>query len=105
MLLDSIEHAEDDMQHRQLREQRVEAERILAEADRQLTAHADLLDAQERAVIDAAVAEVKRAAAADDHLAVKERISALDEASRPFIERVMNRALSQAVAGHSVEEY
>ncbi|HET9451606.1 MAG TPA: Fe-S protein assembly chaperone HscA [Aggregicoccus sp.] len=105
MLLDSIEHAEDDIMARQLREQRVDAERVLAEAERQLSSHADLLQADERARIDAAVAHVREVARGADHLALKESVHALDETCKPFIERVMNRALTQAVAGHSVEEY
>jgi molecular chaperone HscA len=105
MLLDSIERAEDDIQARQLREQRVDAERVLAEADRQLAAHADLLQQDERARIDAAMAHVREVARGKDHLALKDSVHALDETCKPFIERVMNRALTQAVAGHSVEEY
>ena len=30
--------------------------------------------------------------------------TALDELAKPFIERVMNRAMTQALAGHSVEQ-
>lgn len=105
MLLDSIDYAEQDMQLRQLREQRVEADRILGEAQKQLSQHADLLAEGERSELEAAMNDVRKAAQGDAHLAVKEAITALDDRSRPFIERVMNRALSQAVAGHSVEEY
>ncbi len=105
MLLDSIDHAEDDMQRRQLREQRVDAERILAEAERQLGQHGDLLNAEERATIDAAMAKLREVAKGEDPHLLKQTIHALDETSRPFIERVMNRAITQAVAGHSVEEY
>ncbi|ATB49242.1 Fe-S protein assembly chaperone HscA [Corallococcus macrosporus] len=105
MLLDSIDHAEDDIQARQVREQRVDAERVLAEADRQLGEHGSLLQDGERAVIDAAIARVRELMKGDDHLKLKEAVHALDEASRPFIERVMNQAITQVVAGHSVEDY
>ncbi|MCY1002280.1 Fe-S protein assembly chaperone HscA [Myxococcus sp. MISCRS1] len=105
MLLDSIEYAEDDIQARQLREQRVDAERVLAEADRQLGEHASLLQDGEKATIDAAIARVREAAQGNDYLKLKEAVHALDETSRPFIERVMNKAITQVVAGHSVEEY
>ncbi|MFY1828712.1 Fe-S protein assembly chaperone HscA [Myxococcus fulvus] len=105
MLLDSIEYAEDDIQARQLREQRVDAERVLAEADRQLGEHASLLEAGEKATIDAAIARVRDLAQGNDYLKLKEAVHALDETSRPFIERVMNKAITQVVAGHSVEEY
>ncbi|AGC46774.1 chaperone protein HscA [Myxococcus stipitatus DSM 14675] len=105
MLLDSIEYAEDDIQARQLREQRVDAERVLAEADRQLREHGTLLQGEEKATIDAALAKVREVAAGTDYLKLKEAVHALDETSRPFIERVMNQAITQVVAGHSVEEY
>ncbi|WP_338864988.1 Fe-S protein assembly chaperone HscA [Myxococcus stipitatus] len=105
MLLDSIEYAEDDIQARQLREQRVDAERVLAEADRQLREHGSLLQGEEKATIDAAMAKVREVAAGQDYLKLKEAVHALDETSRPFIERVMNQAITQVVAGHSVEEY
>ncbi|MHA7629521.1 Fe-S protein assembly chaperone HscA [Corallococcus sp. M7] len=105
MLLDSIDFAEDDIQARQLREQQVEAERVLSEADRQLRENATLLEAGEPEAIQAAIARVREAAQGKDYLAVKEALHALDEASRAFIERVMNRAITQVVSGHSVEEY
>ncbi|RJS19227.1 Fe-S protein assembly chaperone HscA [Corallococcus sp. H22C18031201] len=105
MLLDSIDSAEDDIQARQLREQRVDAERVLAEAERQLRENPTLLDAGERATIDAALEKLRQSARGSEYLAIKDAIHALDEASRPFIERVMNRAITQVVAGHSVEEY
>jgi len=105
MLLDSIDHAEDDIQARQVREQRVDAERVLAEAHRQLGEHASLLQDGERATIDAAMARVRELMKGEDFLKLKEAVHALDEASRPFIERVMNQAITQVVAGHSVEEY
>ena len=105
MLLDSIDHAEDDIQARQVREQRVDAERVLAEAHRQLGEHASLLQDGERTTIDAAMARVRELMKGEDFLKLKEAVHALDEASRPFIERVMNQAITQVVAGHSVEEY
>ncbi|WP_426753553.1 Fe-S protein assembly chaperone HscA [Myxococcus sp. Y35] len=105
MLLDSIDYAEEDIQARQVREQRVDAERVLAEADRQLREHGSLLQDGERATIDAAIAQVQALMKGDDHLKLKEAVHALDEASRPFIERVMNQAITQVVAGQSVEDY
>ncbi len=106
MLLDSIEHAEEDMRLRLLREQQVEAERILADAEKQLRENGDLLAGDEREQIEAAmrrVATLKETA--KEHSELEEAIHALDELSKPFVERVMNRAIQRAVAGHSVEEY
>jgi molecular chaperone HscA len=105
MLLDSIDHAEDDIQLRQLREQRVEAERVLMDATKQLGEHGALLQEGEKAAIESALEQVRKLAQAEDSHALKAAIHALDEASRPFVERVMNQAIRQVVAGHSVEEY
>jgi len=104
MLLDSIEHAEDDMQARQLAEQRVEAERILADAAKQLRENGDLLEGKDRAALETAMAEVRELSAAADADALREAIHALDEKAKPFIELVMNRAMTRALAGHSVEQ-
>jgi len=105
MLLDSIDHAEEDIQARQVREQRVEAERVLTEAERQLGQHPTLLGEGERAGIEAAMARVRAAAGGKDSQAIKDAIHALDEGCKPFVERIMNQALTKVVAGHSVEEF
>ncbi len=75
------------------------------DATKQLGEHSALLDASERAAIDAAMEKVRQLAQGQDSHALKEAIHALDEVSRPFVERVMNQAIRQVVAGHSVEEY
>lgn len=105
MLLDSIENAEGDVKARLIREQRVEAERVVAEARRQLAQGEDLLEGEERQNIDSALHAVEQSCRGDDPLAIRERLKALEEISQPFVERVMNRAIRQALAGHSVEEY
>ncbi|WNG28626.1 Fe-S protein assembly chaperone HscA [Cystobacter fuscus] len=105
MLLDSIDNAEEDVQVRQLREQRVEAERVLTELQRQLGQHASLVDEGERPTLEAAMARVRELAQGKDSQALKEAIHALDEACKPFVERIMNQAVTQVVAGHSVEEF
>jgi molecular chaperone HscA len=104
MLLDSIEHAEEDIDARQLAEQRVEAERILAEAAKQLRENGDLLGTAERSSLESAMAEVRRLAGERDADALREAIHALDERAKPFIELVMDRAMNRALAGHSMDQ-
>ncbi|MBM4379426.1 MAG: Fe-S protein assembly chaperone HscA, partial [Deltaproteobacteria bacterium] len=105
MLLDAIEHAEDDITVRQLREQRVEATRLLKDAHKQLEQNGDLLSPEELLAIRQACAAVESAASGRDHLAIKDAIAALDVASRPFAERIMDRTLGNALSGHRVEEF
>lgn len=106
MLLDSIDHAEDDMQKRLLREQQLEAKRLLIDAQKQLAENGDLLAADERERLRKGMAALEQlAATTGDHLALKAAVTELDEQSKPFVERIMNRAISKAVSGHRVEEY
>jgi molecular chaperone HscA len=105
MLIDSIDHAEDDIQNRQLREQQVEARRILMDAQKQLVQNGDLMSDEERVAMKASMAALEALASTTrDHLELKAAITALDEQSKPFVERIMNRAMATAVVGHSVEE-
>ena len=96
---------EDDMQQRQLLEQRVDGERILADAQKQLLLHAKLLEGTDRVQMEAAIASLHAAMGGTDALRIKDAVHALDEAGKPFVERVMNEALSSALAGQSVEDY
>ncbi|MBS1153213.1 MAG: chaperone protein HscA, partial [Myxococcaceae bacterium] len=106
MLLDSIDHAEDDMQRRQLAEQQVEAKQILVNAHKQLIENGDLLSEDEkRAFVDGIETLEQLAAAAKDHLELKAGIQTLDEQSKPFVERIMNRSIQRAAVGHRIEEY
>jgi molecular chaperone HscA len=105
MLLDSIEHAEEDIQLRQLREQQVDAQRVLVDLRKQLSDFPQLLLAEERARVEAALARVETAAAGTDSHAIKDALAALEQASQPLVERVMNQAVASALKGHSVTEY
>lgn len=104
MLLDSIDHGEDDIQKRQLREQQVEVQRMVMDARKQLAENGDLLSDADRAAfvhdVDALEAQAKTAT---DHLVLKNALLALDEKAKPFVELVMNRAIARAVTGKSVD--
>ena len=105
MLLDAIEHAEDDITVRQLREQRVEATRLLKDAHKQLEENGDLLSPEELLGVRQACAAVESAASGKDHVAIKDAIAALDVVSRPVAERIMDRTMGKALSGHRVEEF
>ena len=105
MLMDSIDHAEHDIQTRQLREQRTEAERLLHDLARQLNLHAPLLSQAERAAVDRSMAQLAQTARGDDTQAIQAAIQQLDELTRPFAERVMNQAMGEALTGKSVETF
>src|SRR5690606_19087066 len=77
MLQESFTSAENDMQLRALREEQVEAERILLATQSALSADADLLDDDERAGVEALLEAVRQAKEGSDHGAIKDAVAAL----------------------------
>jgi molecular chaperone HscA len=104
MLLDSFEHAEDDLARRSLAVERVEAERILAATRQAFAGDAALLDDEVRAAGEAAMRELEAAIAGTDHLAIRARIEALDRATKPFAQLRMNRAIAAQLHGVALDE-
>ena len=105
MLLSSIEHAEEDVHTRLLIDNRVEAQRILKAAERQLEDNGDLLSAEERRQIEAVMETLRGAAAGTDHGAIRAAIDRLDYTTADFAKRVMDRGIERALKGRSVEEF
>jgi Fe-S protein assembly chaperone HscA len=105
MLRDSMAHAEDDVAARNLREQQVEADRVLEALTAALAADgAALLNAQERAAIDQGMDALRAARDGADHRAIKRAIEAMDQASAEFAARRMDAGIRKALAGHHVDE-
>jgi molecular chaperone HscA len=104
MLVESFEHAEDDLRRRNLQIERVEADRILA-ATRGAFDHDDgLLEPDVRTAGEAAMAALERAKAGDDHLAIRDAIAALDLATKPFAQARMNKAVGAAFEGKALAD-
>ncbi len=103
MLLESYEHAEEDLRARQLTERVVEAEQVIAATKKALAKDGDLLDEDERAELDGALAALERAVQARDSEGLRRRTESLDQASVPLAERRMNRAMREAMKGRSVD--
>ncbi|MBU0499146.1 MAG: Fe-S protein assembly chaperone HscA [Gammaproteobacteria bacterium] len=106
MLRDSIAHAEDDMAARRLREEQVEAERVVEALRAALAQDGEqLLDAGERAGIEQALKHLIETAAGENHLAIKRAREALEKVCEPYVERRMNASVRQAMAGHKLDEF
>lgn len=105
MLLDALDHGEEDFEARRLADAKVEGSRMLLATKKALAADADLLSAEERERVEAAIAELGRALeSADEVAAIQLRIDALDDATHDWAGRRMNRAIQSAIGGKSVEE-
>lgn len=105
MLQASMTHAQEDMQARMLKEQQVEAERVLESMTSALAADGEaLLDSTERAAIDANLLTLKKASQGSSVDAIKQQIEKVDALSQAFANRRMDKAIKQALSGQSVDD-
>jgi molecular chaperone DnaK len=104
MLEESIDHAEEDVRQRQVREARVEADMILHATRESLAREARLLTDGEGERIHAAVAVLDRARAGEDHVAIRDAVEVLSKETEPFARRIMDRSLTAALASRRLEE-
>lgn len=106
MLRDSIEHAEDDMQLRSLREQQVEADRVLEALDAALAVDGDqLLSEEEKIRIKTARKALVAVKSGADVENIKQAIKQLETTCEEYVARRMNTNIKIAMQGHSIEEY
>lgn len=104
MLRASQQNAAVDMQARQLREARVEAEALLHGLSGALDADGDLLSAEERAGLESVAGELVSVIEGDNIDAIRERTDVLGQASLAFAERRMDRSIKSALSGVAVSE-
>ncbi|MFN9679665.1 MAG: Fe-S protein assembly chaperone HscA [Betaproteobacteria bacterium] len=104
MLQDSMGTAEADLQARALREQQVDAQRLIEATAAALAADADLLGAAEFAEVEARLAALRAVAAGDDAEAIKAAVDALAHSTEEFAARRMDRSIRAALAGRRVDE-
>jgi molecular chaperone HscA len=104
MLYDSLENAEADMTQRLLTEARVEARRSLLALEAALAKDGALLNAEERAAIDAGRNRLEGAMAGGSRDEINAAAEALETQSKPFAERRMDRGIREALSGLSVKE-
>lgn len=104
MLRDGNASAEADMHARELREQQVEARRLLESTRSALEADGDLLSADERAEIDRLADALAELAATDRTDAIKAGIEELTKGTELFAERRMDRSIREALSGLSVDD-
>ena len=104
MLIEALDHGEEDLKGRRLAEGRVEGGRILSATRRALRVDPDLLDSQEVAKIELACLQLEEATLGDEPSRIQVAMDALDDATKAFAARRMNRAMALAIGGQRVEE-
>ncbi len=103
MILDSFDHAEDDITARQLIEAQNEANTILTAIEKNEGSHAwQQLTTDEHAAIRAAVLELKNSLKGGDYKVIRQGIELLDKHTRRFAEIMMDSAVSGALGGKTM---
>ncbi|MFL6657832.1 MAG: Fe-S protein assembly chaperone HscA [Massilia sp.] len=104
MLQDSFASASGDMQARALREEQVEAERIVLATNAALQADGALLSDAERQQIDVAIAAVQAAKDGSDGTHIHSLVEALAQVTEEFASRRMDQSVRSALAGKALDD-
>lgn len=104
MLEDSFKTADIDMRARALREAQVEAQRVVEATEAALAVDPDLLDADERAAIDALIAALRALTSGEDTDAIDAATKALAEGTDEFAARRMDKNIRRALKGRKLDE-
>ena len=105
MLRDSIEHAAEDMQARNLHEKQVDARRLIENVRSALAVDGEeLLSANERTEIDSLLVALETVSEGPDIDAISKAIDALDAGTQTFAARRMDSGVKKALSGHTLEE-
>jgi len=107
MLKASMEHAKDDMLMRALREEQVDADRVIEALDAALAKDGQqLLNTEELSQIEQARAELlavrQHSQQADE---IKQAIKHLESVSEEYVARRMNQSVQSMMQGRTVEEF
>ena len=104
MLQESFTSASDDMKARLLREQQVDAGRLLDATASALAVDGELLDADERVNVNSAITGLQSVATGDDVDVIEAAIKRLAGATDEFAARRMDKSIRKALAGKNIRE-
>ncbi len=104
MISGSMQYARQDMQQRLLREQQVEAERVLEAVSAALATDAALLNEHELATIRDALRQLAELKQQGDTAAIKAAIEHTNQLTDDFAARRMDKSIRLALQGHKVDE-
>ncbi|WP_057830601.1 Fe-S protein assembly chaperone HscA [Colwellia sp. TT2012] len=104
MIKDSMNNAAEDMQARMLKEQQVDAARVIESVQAALLADSKLLNSDEVAVIESAIKSLVQVSQGSDNKAIETALNKLNDSTVLFAERRMDSSISQALSGQSVDK-
>ena len=101
MLLESIQHAQEDMARRALLEARNEANNIILSADKFVQQHAAILSPEEIEITRALTSDLRVAVAGTDKDVINKAMEDLNAYTSPLAHRAMDTAIADAIKGIS----
>lgn len=104
MLKASIDHAKDDAFRRALKEAQVEAQRLIEAVQAALRADGELLQPEEQAKIDAAIARLQAVALGDNRRHITLAMDDLEAETKDFAARRMDKSIRKAFAGRTIAD-
>jgi len=104
MIKDSMSNAAEDMQARMLKEQQVEASRVIESVQAALVADSRLLNSDEIAAIEDMIKSLAQVSLGDDVKAIENALDKINAGTDVFAERRMDSSISQALAGQAVDK-
>jgi molecular chaperone HscA len=104
MIKDSMNNAKADIDARMLKEQQVEAARVIESIQAALSTDSYLLSAQDINDIEASIKALAQTSQGSDVAAIEAAIEKLDHSTAIFAERRMDSSINKALTGQSVEK-
>ncbi|MBC7654778.1 MAG: Hsp70 family protein, partial [Oligoflexus sp.] len=102
MLLDAVTHAKDDVAQRMIVEAKTEGEQIIYTTERFINKNGDFLNEEEKTKTLELISNLKKKVSSADKDTILSAVEALNEYTRPFAERLMDAAVSQAMKGKNI---
>lgn len=102
MLMDSISHAKEDIAARALLEAKTEAEQLIETTLNFINKNAGHLHPDEVSRSNTAIAHLRQALQSDQKDRIQKLLEELNEISRPYAERIMDKAIGMAMRGKKV---
>ena len=104
MLKDSMNNAKADIDARMLKEQQVEAARVIESIQAAISADEHLLSSAEKTDIETVIKVLAAISQGNDADAIEAAIEKVDQATALFAERRMDSSINKALSGQSVEK-
>jgi len=104
MLMESIQHASEDIKVRALVEAKTEAQQLIDTTQKFLDKNTEFLLPEEIAATNKAIEDLRSVFESANKDLIHKKTEDLNEVSRPYAERVMDMAISKAMSGKSIKD-